>query len=111
MGRADHGNAAVAAVDARGHRAHGGGHAKGDGAADMTEIVTLEVEIRRRIAVGGPMPVAHYMELCLTDPDRQRADLCNLIKYRGNRGRTIRISSGPTLNAMRQNERRPRLPE
>jgi len=36
----------------------------------MTEIGPLEAEIRRRIAVGGPMPVAHYMELCLTDPER-----------------------------------------
>ena len=36
----------------------------------MTEIGPLEAEIRRRIAVGGPMPVAHYMELCLTDPKR-----------------------------------------
>jgi NADH dehydrogenase [ubiquinone] 1 alpha subcomplex assembly factor 7 len=36
----------------------------------MTEIAPLEVEIRRRIAAGGPMPVAHYMELCLTDPER-----------------------------------------
>jgi NADH dehydrogenase [ubiquinone] 1 alpha subcomplex assembly factor 7 len=36
----------------------------------MTEIVPLEAEIRRRIAAGGPMPVAHYMELCLTDPER-----------------------------------------
>jgi NADH dehydrogenase [ubiquinone] 1 alpha subcomplex assembly factor 7 len=36
----------------------------------MTEIAPLEAEIRRRIAVGGPMPVAHYMELCLTDPER-----------------------------------------
>jgi NADH dehydrogenase [ubiquinone] 1 alpha subcomplex assembly factor 7 len=26
-------------------------------------------EIRRRIAVGGPMPVADYMRLCLTDPE------------------------------------------
>jgi len=49
LGRADDGNAAVAAVDARGHRAHGGGHAKGVGAADMTEIAPLEAEIRRRI--------------------------------------------------------------
>ncbi len=36
----------------------------------MTEVAPLEAEIRRRIAVGGPMPVAHYMELCLTDPER-----------------------------------------
>jgi SAM-dependent MidA family methyltransferase len=36
----------------------------------MTEIGPLEAEIRRRITVGGPMPVAHYMELCLTDPER-----------------------------------------
>src|SRR5689334_18531788 len=26
-------------------------------------------EIRRRIAVGGPMPVADYMRLCLTHPE------------------------------------------
>ena len=32
--------------------------------------VPLEVELRRRIAAGGPMPVAAYMELCLTDPER-----------------------------------------
>jgi SAM-dependent MidA family methyltransferase len=36
----------------------------------MTEIAPLEAEIRRRIAVGGPMSVAQYMELCLTDPER-----------------------------------------
>ena len=36
----------------------------------MTDIVPLETEIRRRIAVGGPMAVAQYMELCLTDPQR-----------------------------------------
>jgi SAM-dependent MidA family methyltransferase len=28
----------------------------------------LEAEIRQRIAQNGPMPVAQYMELCLTDP-------------------------------------------
>jgi SAM-dependent MidA family methyltransferase len=28
----------------------------------------LEMEIRRRIALAGPMPVAEYMELCLFDP-------------------------------------------
>jgi SAM-dependent MidA family methyltransferase len=28
----------------------------------------LEAEIRRRIAQHGPMPVAQYMELCLTHP-------------------------------------------
>jgi NADH dehydrogenase [ubiquinone] 1 alpha subcomplex assembly factor 7 len=28
----------------------------------------LEAEIRRRIAAGGPMPVAEYMALCLSDP-------------------------------------------
>jgi NADH dehydrogenase [ubiquinone] 1 alpha subcomplex assembly factor 7 len=36
----------------------------------MTAIAPLEGEIRRRIAVGGPMSVAQYMELCLTDPER-----------------------------------------
>jgi SAM-dependent MidA family methyltransferase len=29
----------------------------------------LETEIRRRIAVAGPMPVRQYMTLCLTHPD------------------------------------------
>ncbi len=29
----------------------------------------LEAEIRRRIAQGGPLPVAQFMELCLTDPE------------------------------------------
>jgi SAM-dependent MidA family methyltransferase len=29
----------------------------------------LEGEIRRRIAASGPMPVAQYMALCLTDPN------------------------------------------
>lgn len=36
----------------------------------MTEIASLEAEIRRRIRIGGPMAVAQYMELCLTDPER-----------------------------------------
>jgi NADH dehydrogenase [ubiquinone] 1 alpha subcomplex assembly factor 7 len=30
------------------------------------QLPTLEAEIRRRIEVGGPMSVAHYMSLCLT---------------------------------------------
>src|SRR3954467_8117493 len=29
----------------------------------------LEAEIRRRIAVAGPMPVRQYMTLCLTHPE------------------------------------------
>lgn len=29
----------------------------------------LETKIRRRIATAGPMPVAQYMALCLTDPE------------------------------------------
>jgi NADH dehydrogenase [ubiquinone] 1 alpha subcomplex assembly factor 7 len=29
----------------------------------------LEAEIRRLISVAGPMPVAHYVELCLTHPE------------------------------------------
>lgn len=32
------------------------------------EYSALEEEIRRRIAVAGPMPVAQYMTLCLTHP-------------------------------------------
>jgi SAM-dependent MidA family methyltransferase len=29
----------------------------------------LEAEIRRRIAIAGPMPVMHYVAMCLTDPE------------------------------------------
>jgi len=29
----------------------------------------LETEIRRRIEVAGPMPVGHYMSLCLAHPE------------------------------------------
>jgi NADH dehydrogenase [ubiquinone] 1 alpha subcomplex assembly factor 7 len=36
----------------------------------MTEkYPRLETEIRRRIAIAGPMPVMHYMTLCLTHPE------------------------------------------
>src|SRR6266446_6133094 len=35
----------------------------------MTAIAPLEAAIRRRVTVGGPMSVAQYMELCLTDPE------------------------------------------
>jgi NADH dehydrogenase [ubiquinone] 1 alpha subcomplex assembly factor 7 len=34
----------------------------------MSEPSQLEKEIRRLIAVGGPMPIARYMTLCLTHP-------------------------------------------
>ncbi|MDP2409114.1 MAG: SAM-dependent methyltransferase [Pseudolabrys sp.] len=34
----------------------------------MPEPGPLEIEIRRRIAAAGPMPVAQYMTLCLSDP-------------------------------------------
>ncbi|MFZ5690373.1 MAG: class I SAM-dependent methyltransferase [Pseudomonadota bacterium] len=34
----------------------------------MSEPSPLEKEIRRLIAVGGPMPIARYMSLCLTHP-------------------------------------------
>jgi NADH dehydrogenase [ubiquinone] 1 alpha subcomplex assembly factor 7 len=33
----------------------------------MAEVMPLEIEIRRRIAAAGPMPVREYMALCLTD--------------------------------------------
>jgi NADH dehydrogenase [ubiquinone] 1 alpha subcomplex assembly factor 7 len=36
----------------------------------VNDPAPLETEIRRRITVGGPMAVAKYMELCLTDPER-----------------------------------------
>ena len=29
----------------------------------------LQAEIRRRIALAGPMPVRQFMTLCLTHPD------------------------------------------
>jgi len=35
----------------------------------MSDIQPLEAEIRRRIMAGGPMPVAEYMALCLSDPE------------------------------------------
>jgi NADH dehydrogenase [ubiquinone] 1 alpha subcomplex assembly factor 7 len=35
----------------------------------MADAGALEGEIRRRIAIAGPMPVAEYMRLCLTDPE------------------------------------------
>ena len=35
----------------------------------MPDTTPLEKEIRRRIAVAGPMPVDEYMELCLGHPD------------------------------------------
>jgi NADH dehydrogenase [ubiquinone] 1 alpha subcomplex assembly factor 7 len=35
----------------------------------MDDSLPLEAEIRRRIAAAGPMPVAEYMTLCLTDPE------------------------------------------
>ncbi len=35
----------------------------------MTDIPPLEAEIRRRIAVAGPLPVNEYMTLCLTDSE------------------------------------------
>ena len=34
----------------------------------MPERAPLEIEIRRRIAAAGPMPVGEYMALCLGDP-------------------------------------------
>jgi NADH dehydrogenase [ubiquinone] 1 alpha subcomplex assembly factor 7 len=34
----------------------------------MDEILPLEIDIRRRIAAAGPMPVGEYMALCLGDP-------------------------------------------
>jgi SAM-dependent MidA family methyltransferase len=37
-------------------------------AQPSNELPPLEVEIRRRIAAAGPMPVAQYMTLCLTHP-------------------------------------------
>jgi SAM-dependent MidA family methyltransferase len=33
------------------------------------QLSPLDAEIRRRIAIAGPMPVGQYMRLCLTHPD------------------------------------------
>ena len=33
------------------------------------EFAPLDVEIRRRISIAGPMPVGQFMRLCLTHPD------------------------------------------
>ena len=72
VGRPDHGNAAVAAIDAGRSRHHVGRHATPTGEVDMmaNRGVPLEVEIRRRIEGSGPIAVAPYMELCLTHPER-----------------------------------------
>ena len=35
----------------------------------MAELSPLEIEIRRRIAAAGPMPVGEYMGLCLGHPE------------------------------------------
>lgn len=35
----------------------------------MDDAAPLETEIRRLIAIAGPMPVAQYMSLCLTHPE------------------------------------------
>jgi len=35
----------------------------------MPSLLPLEADIRRRIAAAGPMPIAEYMALCLTDPE------------------------------------------
>jgi NADH dehydrogenase [ubiquinone] 1 alpha subcomplex assembly factor 7 len=35
----------------------------------MPNLLPLEVDIRQRIAAAGPMPIAEYMALCLTDPE------------------------------------------
>ena len=34
----------------------------------METAAPLDAEIRRLIAIAGPMPVAEYMSLCLTHP-------------------------------------------
>jgi NADH dehydrogenase [ubiquinone] 1 alpha subcomplex assembly factor 7 len=35
----------------------------------MSDKTPLEIEIRRRVAAAGPMPVDEYMGLCLADPE------------------------------------------
>ena len=70
LGRPHHGHAAVAAADPRRHRLHRRRAAAREPVASMMadERSPLEAEIRRLIAVAGPMPVADYMPLCLTHP-------------------------------------------
>jgi NADH dehydrogenase [ubiquinone] 1 alpha subcomplex assembly factor 7 len=49
----------------------------------MDERAPLEIEIRRRIAAAGPMPVGEYMALCLTDPEHGYYTTRNPIGLRG----------------------------
>ena len=67
LGRSHHGHAAVAAVAARRPCLHCHCAAARTIAANvMSEMTPLEAEIRRLIAIAGPMPLAQYMTLCLT---------------------------------------------
>src|SRR5262249_17504635 len=87
LGRSHHGHAAVAAVVPRRPCLHCPCAVAQTVAADlvgrifygkpvsifpenalMTEMTPLETEIRRLIAIAGPMPLAQYMTLCLTHP-------------------------------------------
>src|SRR5437016_3013630 len=66
-----HGDAAVAAADACGHRFHHGRAQNRRATAELMadQLPPLDAEIRKRIAIAGPMPVGQYMRLCLTHPD------------------------------------------
>ena len=69
LGRADHGHAAVHSADARRHRhSHFRADATNRNRKMADDDAPLESEIRRLIAVAGPMPVADYMRLCLSHP-------------------------------------------
>src|SRR5262249_27494393 len=69
VGRADHGHVALRPTLPRRARVHRGGDAAQEPGMRTQEMPPLEAEIRRRIEQSGPLPVAHYMALCLTDPE------------------------------------------
>ena len=74
VGRPDDGNAALHSADAGRHRrARCRLDPRTAGAQNLPRKMAdahspLEGEIRRLIAVAGPMPLAEYMRLCLTHP-------------------------------------------
>src|SRR5437762_7832603 len=69
MGRTHHGNGAVAAAVAVWRRAdRGRAEASSPERGPRDAMTPLEAEIRRIIAIDGPIPVDRYMELCLSHP-------------------------------------------
>src|SRR2546421_652598 len=69
MGRTHHGNGAVAAAATVWRRAdRGRAEASSPERGPRGAMTPLEAEIRRIIAIDGPIPVDRYIELCLSHP-------------------------------------------